>query len=1442
MAFVGQAWVQISPSFEGLQRAIQKELSDQMGAAGQHAGKVLSDSVTKATGGGKGLIPTKGMTDEGDRAGSSVAGSIAKGLGKVSVAPLQAVGSALQSMGRQAANVGGAMAIAFAGFAVEAGRTAMRAGEMDAALGAIAKSTGMSKAEMDAQVKTVRETGVTMSTAQGLVAQFARSQLDMGKATDVARVAQDLAILTQQNSSETLDELLYGIQTGNSSLNVFRQLNINASDAQATFAQSLGKSTQDLTQQEKQQALMNAVIEAGIPIQGTYAAAMEEPGKVLRSFPRLFDDAKLALGEGFLPAIKDIIVPLYAFTKELTSGMVEGGKFYPIVKALQDVISGLLEPVAKMAKAMADWIKQVPTGAVEGFAGAIKDLGPLLPAIAGMLATFAGKNILGAIPVVGDQLGALVGKLGPVNAGLIGLVIGLPGVREAFGELLKSLAPVISLFSGVLKDILLQVSGLLSETLTEAFKVLIPVIQNLIPPILSVVRVLGDALLNAIEAVAPIIPLIAKALADVLKGVGPLLPQLAKLAAQLIDLAVKVVVPLIPPLLEIAQIFFNILTKALGAILPPLLKMVPMLVKLGETVGKFLANALKQIAPLLENLGEFFVAILDALMPLLPPLLRIAIVLVDLAIKVITPLLPPLLKLADALLGMGMKIIPPLLKALEGLLPVFELILKVISPVIEIVAKLVGWFVQLIAKILGGSPGIIPAVQLLGSIFSAVWNAIKAVVEFVWNSVLQPIFNAIMSVFRAVGDAIMWVWNNVIKVAWDALKALFDLYWRYYLKPILDLFQAVFRALGDAIMWVWQNIIKRAWDLLKSALETLWNSTIRPIFKFIGDAWNSLGAGIKWVWDNVIKRAWDLLSSALTGVRNLFDTVTSFIARIWETMASTIKTIYQNTIQWAFDKIGDALKGIRNAFESAVDFIGTVWEKLGKVVGTPVKFVIDKVINPLLKGANVLLDKIGLSIPTIDSSGIPSFAKGGRVPGGWGGGDRQLIMAEPGEWVLTKRQARAFGYGNLRQLPHYQGGGEVGGELHPTPRFGLGDILDGVKSVGGSVLGGITDIFNAATGLIRWVAFQAFEKLTIPLREILQGMEKADVPPDFFKQVMGKFGLLVLDKTLEFIKGKSESEPEYFGGGGMGVDDIVKTIQGRFPSLRVTSALRPGDKGYHGRNLARDLASDVNTMRAAGQWIQENLMAMLLEGIHNPTLSVKNGKIVPSSFWGGATWAGHLDHIHVASEAGIGGVAAGPGGAVERWRPVVQQAFALWGMPVQNDWVNGILQLIKHESGGNPNAINNWDINAKRGTPSQGLMQTIWPTFQAYKHPSTANSMTDPLANIAAGINYIWKRYGGIFNLAGYKSIMRGGKWIGYDSGGWLPPGATLAINNTGQPEPILTRGQWDAMQTALEGGNSAEVVALLRRIARAAENGQTIQVDGREIARIVDKEMAWTS
>jgi hypothetical protein len=83
---------------------------------------------------------------------------------------------------------------------------------------------------------------------------------------------------------------------------------------------------------------------------------------------------------------------------------------------------------------------------------------------------------------------------------------------------------------------------------------------------------------------------------------------------------------------------------------------------------------------------------------------------------------------------------------------------------------------------------------------------------------------------------------------------------------------------------------------------------------------------------------------------------------------------------------------------------------------------------------------------------------------------------------------------------------------------------------------------------------------------------------------------------------------------------------------------------------------------------------------------------------------------------------------------------------------------------------------------------TIPGTFGAYALPGHGNIL-NPVDNIVAGIRYILSRYGDIFHTPGMLSLARGGAYVGYDSGGILPPGFTMAYNGTGRNEYVSRGG-----------------------------------------------------
>ena len=107
-----------------------------------------------------------------------------------------------------------------------------------------------------------------------------------------------------------------------------------------------------------------------------------------------------------------------------------------------------------------------------------------------------------------------------------------------------------------------------------------------------------------------------------------------------------------------------------------------------------------------------------------------------------------------------------------------------------------------------------------------------------------------------------------------------------------------------------------------------------------------------------------------------------------------------------------------------------------------------------------------------------------------------------------------------------------------------------------------------------------------------------------------------------------------------------------------------------------------------------------------------------------------------------GDIPATPGAAT--MRAAINKALDLKGITnprARRNWETGMMVVSARESGHDPNAQNNWDSNASRGTPSQGAFQFIEPTFRAYHEPGTSPFLRDPVAQAAAFVNYAMGRY-----------------------------------------------------------------------------------------------------
>ena len=166
---------------------------------------------------------------------------------------------------------------------------------------------------------------------------------------------------------------------------------------------------------------------------------------------------------------------------------------------------------------------------------------------------------------------------------------------------------------------------------------------------------------------------------------------------------------------------------------------------------------------------------------------------------------------------------------------------------------------------------------------------------------------------------------------------------------------------------------------------------------------------------------------------------------------------------------------------------------------------------------------------------------------------------------------------------------------------------------------------------------------------------------------------------------------------------------------------------------------------------------------------------------------------------GGGRMEQGAGGA-ERWRGAVRMALLKYGpsLGIGNGkaWEDAMVRQIATESMGDPGAQNPNDSNGRGGTQHvSGLLQFLPSTFAS--NNISGGSYMDPNAQIAAALKYVTSRYG--MDASG--APLQIGRGVGYDTGGYLPPGSTTVQNDTGKPELVLNPDQQEAL--GLQPGGS---------------------------------------
>ncbi|AQP59455.1 peptidoglycan DD-metalloendopeptidase family protein [Listeria monocytogenes] len=565
----------------------------------------------------------------------------------------------------------------------------------------------------------------------------------------------------------------------------------------------------------------------------------------------------------------------------------------------------------------------------------------------------------------------------------------------------------------------------------------------------------------------------------------------------------------------------------------------------------------------------------------------------------------------------------------------------------------------------------------------------------------------------------------------------------------------------------------------------------------------------------------------------------------WETGETLSKwDQFKKATSETFNSIKDAALGKWNELSSATVNIFGGMKDASLRVWDSFKTNLYKMVNNVITAVNKVLSFFSIgSIPLLGNGNIGasqenklsakdkktyhSTSQSGNLAMNYTGSDSaagQIMAGEEGFEIAYNKnsaQARILGKNgpeittvapgtkilNHAESKKMMSGGMGAGTVLPGFAKGTNGAVESLKSLGSNAIDSVKNAGNK----VKDVASSAWDFATDPVAGVNKLMAKYNKLPNNSPMANMAGGMFKYfgKGAGDWLKEKLADVFMTSDGGGEGGGMFSPHFGSPF---RMTSGYGPrtvfGKQEFHkgidygaptGTPLPAQYGGKVSRAGTAGGFGNlvsitagkgiENLYGHLSKILTSAGSVVKAGQIIGLVGSTGRSTGPHVHYqvnqngkpVNPSSSLG-GGSFNGKGGskAVNGW---VQQAIGLTGVPAS--WSNALATIAMKESNGNPNAVNNWDINAKRGMASQGLMQTIPATFNAYKMKGHGNIL-NPVDNIIAAIGYIKARYGTVFNVPGIKALASGKAYKGYKRGGRPPVNETVLVGEEG-PELFET-------------------------------------------------------
>lgn len=709
--------------------------------------------------------------------------------------------------------------------------------------------------------------------------------------------------------------------------------------------------------------------------------------------------------------------------------------------------------------------------------------------------------------------------------------------------------------------------------------------------------------------------------------------------------------------------------------------------------------------------------------------------------------------------------------------------------------------------------------------FNSLWNATKKIfttlknwVVKIWTTLKNKVIALAKSLYTNVKKAFTNLWNST-KSIFNKLKNWVIKLWTSLKNKIVSVAKSLYNSVKSRWNALW-NTTKSIFSKLKNWAIKTWNTLKNKIISIVKSLWNG------------VKNRWNALWN---GTRSIFNKVKNFMTSTW----TKIKSSVVNTVKSLWSRVRSTFNnmssGLKNIIGKIKNHIGGMVNAIKKGLNGLIKglnWVGSKLSLPKIPELSTGTQRINRHITTTSDGRLKQGTMavvGDKGPGNGRGidGRRELIQYPNGRTALTPakdtttflpRGSRVISGGMRQKYEEAEGAGMSPRFSTGTlPRLSIGTWFGNAKDwVGDKLKGAGKAVGNSAKWLSEKIG-DVMDYMDNPGKLLNKVLSMMGVDFSSLTKGMGIVGDItraawkkIKKGALDWIKGGFEAQ-----AGDGSVFDGFKILQPYSAPPKAPNPNYPFNGGvHHGVDYDTPTGTPIRTPMAGRvrSWydnygggkaitVQKGKTFLwfmhLSEQLRKTGEQIKAGQLIGKS--GNTGSMTNYRHLHFqVNQGGEGnrfstdpipwlrkndktgngkGYPSGSGAAYAS--RVIKQAQNILGGRYKSRYIHdAMMRLAKRESNYQPNAVNNWDINAQRGTPSKGLFQMIQPSFMANAKPGYTN-FNNPVHQGVSALQYIVRRYGwGGFNRAAayaYKTggLIKNAGWYNLAEGGypeWVIP------------------------------------------------------------------------